>query len=162
METWLVGLYIPMTNDASSEGFDLNTYLSQFSVNVWIAILTQILSVAIVKSILLYRYKSTLNIQGFVGFIWTSFIAFFGGPPKPTAIDKKFLYKIVVFTSLLSGSIFWMSYRGTLQAELSVSQKKYPFKDIIGLSKTNWRYVLTVYLLNQQFEFQFINRIILF
>ena len=139
MDAYLAGLYIPMTNDNLSEDFDFNTFISQFSINVWITIFIVSLSVAIVKSILLYRYKAMLSFTGTVGFIWTSFIAFVGGPPKNTAIDKKILYKIVVFTSLLSGSIVWMSYRGTLQAELSVSEKKYPFLDLNGLSKTNWR-----------------------
>ena len=128
-----------MTDDYLSEDFDFNTFISQFSINVWITIILVTLTVAIVKIILLYRYKSILSFTGTVGFIWMSFIAFVGGPPKNTAIDKRMLYKVVVFTSLLSGSILWMSYRGTMTAELSVSEKKYPFLDLNGLSKTNWR-----------------------
>ena len=87
---------------------------------------------------------SFLKIHGNVkkfGFdhIWTSFSGFFGGKPSPNSIDSKSSYKTAIVATLLCGTVVWISYRAHLTAELSVLEKKYPFKDIESFSKTNWR-----------------------
>ena len=81
-----------------------------------------------------------VHLTNFFDFLWTSFIAFFGGKPTATKIDSKKSYRSIIFISLLSGSIVWIFYRAYLTAELAIRIKKYPINDMESLSKTDWRY----------------------
>ena len=103
-------------------------------------ILATALVFAVFKSCLLLGF-SKLKIINVLGFFWYTFIANFGGKPIPTSIDSRRTYKMLVFTSLLSGVVVWIAYRSFLTAELAVEIKKYPFSDFESLSKTNWRYL---------------------
>ena len=60
-------------------------------------------------------------------------------------MDSKQSYRSVVFISLLCGTVIWICYRAHLTAELSVTQKDYPFTDLETLSRTSWRFVYTLY-----------------
>ena len=80
-----------------------------------------------------------VHIPNFFDFLWTSFIAFFGGKPTATKIDSKKSYRSIIFISLLAGSIVWIFYRAYLTAELAIRIKKYPINDMESLSKTDWR-----------------------
>ena len=90
------------------------------------------------KSSILYKF-SDLKLSNIIGFLWYSYIVYFGGKPSGTAIDSKRTYKLIVFVSLLGGIIIWISYRSFLTAELAINIKKYPFNDMNSLSKTNWK-----------------------
>ena len=90
------------------------------------------------KSSILYKF-SDLKLSNIIGFLWYSYIVYFGGKPSGTAIDSKRTYKFIVFVSLLGGIIIWISYRSFLTAELAINVKKYPFNDMNSLSKTNWK-----------------------
>ena len=81
----------------------------------------------------------TLFKASIFGFLWYSSTVCFGGEPSGTAIDSKRTYKFIVFISLLGGIIIWISYQSCLTAKLAVDIKRYPFKDMYSLSKTNWR-----------------------
>ena len=114
------------------------TSILVFRSDVWIVILFMTLVIAMVKSMLQYRF-SKLKLKNCFGFYWTTFIAIFGGKASGTPIDSKKSYKIIVFVSLLSGLLIWMFYRSFIIASLSVQVTEYPFKDIESLSKTKWR-----------------------
>ena len=75
-----------------------------------------------------------------MGTIWPSIAGNFGpgGKPSVSNIDTFSSYKFLVFTSLLSGLIIWISYKSQLTAKFSVDLKKYPFTDMESLSKTNY------------------------
>ena len=96
------------------------------------------LVIAVFKSGLQYKFDK-LKVKNFLAFIWTSFIAYVGCKPNPTAIDSRRSYKTTVFVSLLCGMIVWMDYKSSLKAQFAVSIKKYPFQDLESLSQTNWR-----------------------
>ena len=84
----------------------------------------------------LYYGSPTLHL--FENF-WTSFIANFGGLPKPSKIDQRLTYKIVIFITLLGGFLVFIFYKSYLNAVFTISLKKFPFNDMEGLSKTNLR-----------------------
>ena len=89
-------------------------------------------------SLQLYYGDSTPHKLIFENF-WTSLIANFGGKPKPSKIDQRLTYKLVIFITLLGGSLVFMFYKSYLSAVLTISLKKFPFNDMEGLSKTSWR-----------------------
>ena len=95
-------------------------------------------AMTLVKSSILYKF-SQLKISNVCGFLWYSSTVYFGGEPYENAVDSKRTYKFIVFVSLLGGIIIWISYQSCLTAKLAVDIKRYPFKDMYSLSKTNWR-----------------------
>ena len=97
-----------------------------------------VVAMTVFKSSISYKF-SKLKLSNIIGFLWYSYIVYFGGKPSGTAIDSKRTYKFIVFVSLLGGIIIWISYRSFLTALLSVNLKKYPFNDMHSLSKTDWR-----------------------
>ena len=94
--------------------------------------------IAILKLMLLHRYDS-VKIIDVICFLWTTFIANFGGKPISTKIEPKKSYKAIIFVSLLSGTVIWIFYRGYLTAELAFGNDVYHFVDMESFSKTNWR-----------------------
>ena len=71
--------------------------------------------------------------------LWSSSCAFFSGKPSNTFVDGKQSYKIVAFTSLLCGTIFWAFYRSQMNAVLSIRSEALPFHNLESLAKTDWR-----------------------
>ena len=135
--TYLCGVYIQ--NSDLSEHVDLDTFVAPFSFNLWMIILLSTFMTAIMKSISMKCYQQSIGFVDWIAFMWNSFIAILGGKPNHTKVDSKPGYKVIVFSSLLCGSIIWICYRSSLTAELSVSLKKYPFHNMDTLSKTKWR-----------------------
>jgi hypothetical protein len=66
-------------------------------------------------------------------------MANFGGKPVPSKFDTIQSYRFVIFTSLLAGTVVWISYRASLTSELSEAKKKLPFNDLESLSNTDYR-----------------------
>jgi hypothetical protein len=66
-------------------------------------------------------------------------MANFGGKPVPSKFDTIQSYRFVIFTSLLAGTVVWISYRASLTSELSAAKKKLPFNDLESLSNTDYR-----------------------
>ena len=128
------GMYIPIMN---AENVDFQTYLTPFSLLLWITLVLTVITFATCKFLLLKAY----GIEAIFGFdhIWTCFSGFLGGKPPPTPIDKKLSHKTLIIATLLCGTVIWMAYRARLNAELAVYEKKYPFNDMETFSKTNWR-----------------------
>ena len=101
-------------------------------------ILITVITITILKSGLLFKTHEW-NIGAIPGFVWNTFITYFGGSPENTPIDNERPYNIIVLTSLLGGVIIWIAYQSILTAELSVVIKKYPFNDFESLAATDWK-----------------------
>ena len=80
-----------------------------------------------------------MSITQFLGFVWTSFIAFFGGKPGEIHIDSRRSYKAIVMVSLIGGLIIWIAFRASLTSELAIVVTKLPFNDMLTFSQTKWR-----------------------
>ena len=129
--------------DEESENVELDTFIAPFKGALWATIFALMILIAISKLILLKAHVS-INLNNIFDSVWTSFIVFFGGKPASSMIDSVQTYKITIYVSLLCGLIVWISYRARLTAVLSVSIKRYPFKDLESFSKTDWRYALLI------------------
>ena len=97
------------------------------------------LVITIFKLLLRYHFDAKISVTEIICYLWTSFIANFGGKPSKTVMDNKHSYKCIILVSLLSGTIFWISYRAKLISELSIIDKRIPFTDLESFSKSNWR-----------------------
>ena len=133
------GIYIPLVD--SSQNIDWNTFIAPFRYDLWCMVIIISIAIAAIKSLILYFTENSILLLDGICFLWTSFIANFSGKPTPTKIDKKRSYKAIVFTSLLSGVLLWISYRSMLSAALTVTYKKFPFDDMESFSRTDWRYI---------------------
>ena len=136
LEPFTIGIYTPIIGDSKSYNFE--AFLSIFSKELWIVILLTAFIIASMKLFLLHMHGS-VRIIDIIVFLWTSFIANFGGVPTSTSIDSKRSYRILLFSSLIGGVVIMVMFRSRLTAELSVTIKKYPFTDMESFSETNWR-----------------------
>ena len=83
-----------------------------------------------------------LSMKIFLTNLWITFKANFGG--KPGNIVKNNAYQIVIFTCLLAGSIFWIGYRSSLTAGLSIVNFDLPFDDLESLLVSNYRWLIYI------------------
>ena len=94
--------------------------------------------IALSKTCIMITFSS-MNIEKFFGFVWTSLIVYFGGEPSETAIDGKKSYKTIVMVSLLGGFFIWEAFNASLTSKLAISHKKMPFNNLESFSDSNWR-----------------------
>ena len=134
---YYVGIYTPRIDN--SENYNFKAFLSMFSTELEVCILVLAFFIAGLKLFLLYMHGSIRICIDTVAFLWTSFIANFGGKPTSTLIDSKQSYRILIFSSLIGGFVIWVAFRSRLTAELSVIIKKYPFTDMESFAETDWR-----------------------
>ena len=128
------GIFIPIL----TERYDYESYFAPFSLSLWLTLGITGVSFAAWRFILL-KFHASETIFGFDQ-IWTSFSGFLGGKPTPTPpIDKKTSYKTMIIVTLLCSTIVWIAYRARLSSMLAIQKKKYPFHNMEGFSKTNWR-----------------------
>ena len=71
--------------------------------------------------------------------IWQAFTANFGGKKLDYKVGHITSYKTLLFSVLLDGVVFWISYRAFLFTELSTQLSKYPFYDLDSLSKSGYK-----------------------
>ena len=135
---YYTGIYIPLVD--YSQNIDWNTFISPFRQDLWCMVIASSIAIAAIKLLVLNSTKNSITILDGICFLWTSLIANFSGKPTATMIDKKRSYKAIVFTSLLSGVLIWISYRSMLSAAFSVTFKKLPFDDMESFARTDWRY----------------------
>ena len=83
------------------------------------------------------KLQRNFAIPNMIGYFWESFVANFGGKSRIMIANQS--YKIIIFTSLLSGTIIWLCYRACLTGELSIVNEIFPFHDLESLSTTNWK-----------------------
>ena len=131
-----VAIYTATAN--LDESMDLKLFITPFTISVWVIISIISILTAIFKSFI-FCYYDTVNILEFLSAIWTSFIVYFGGKPTKKSVETQIPYKIIVFTSLLGGSLIWIAYRSYLTSQLSFMKIELPFTDMKSFSKTNWR-----------------------
>ena len=137
---WNASIFVP--NLDATELIDLNAYFVAFTSKLWLVVYSSIIVITIFKLFLYFQFEVTYSYIEIIGFLWTSFIANFGGKPSCSKIDSKESYKFIIFVSLLSGAVIWISYRAKLTSELSIIDKSLPFTDLESFYKSNWRYVL--------------------
>ena len=111
-------------------------FLSRYEL--WMIILGTTFVIALLKSCISMTF-ATVNISQFIGFVWTSFIAFFGGKSNGTPVDGRRSYKAIVMVSLIGGLIIWIAFRASLTSELAIVVTKLPFNDMLTFSQTDWR-----------------------
>ena len=121
------------------EQYDFQTYLEQLAPDAWIFLAMSVIGIALHKVIIKHLYKQ-IGLIDMADTLWSSLIAFLGGKPSNTIVDGKQSYKIVVFTSLIIGTIVWAFYRSQMNAVLSIRSETLPFNDLKSLAKTDWRY----------------------
>ena len=134
---YLIGIFTPHIGD--SENYNFETFISIFSTELWIVILVSTFVIAGIKLFLLHMHGSVRIFIDTIAFLWTSFIANFGGKPTSTSIDSKPSYKILIFSSLIGGFVIWSAFRSLLMAQLAIVIKKYPFTDMESFAETDWR-----------------------
>ena len=83
------------------------------------------------------KLQRNFAIPNMVGYFWESFVANCGGKSRIMIANQS--YKIIIFTSLLSGTIIWLCYRACLTGELSIVNQIFPFHDLESLSTTDWK-----------------------
>ena len=66
-------------------------------------------------------------------------MANFGGVPSKSMLDHNNSYKILVFTSLVSGLMIWIFYQGAFTSELANKLVKYPFDDLESFSQSKYK-----------------------
>ena len=69
---------------------------------------------------------------------WLTLMAYFGGKPFPSKIEKYHSYKFFIVTFLFLCVLVWMCYRAMLSAKFAVTVKSYPFEDLESLSNTEY------------------------
>ena len=134
ISTYFAATYIPITNE---ESVNFDTYMVPFTYSLWIA-LTVMGTIFSIIHFLFLQLNGNLKHFGF-NHIWSSFTVFFGEIPPPSRMDSESYYKITITSTLLCGTVIWMSYGAGLTSELSVTSKAYPFTDMNSFSKLNWR-----------------------
>ena len=136
------GIFIPVT--ASTEGVLYDFFLRPLEFNLWIVTLTCILLVACIKFWIGQSINETSSASMILAsglhFFWTSFIAIFGGKPQAEKLlDSIHSFRMVIFTSLLSGLIIWIHFRAFLSASFQVSTQLLPFNDLDSFAASDWR-----------------------
>ena len=142
IQHFYAGLYMvtnPEEEIASNEEFDFYTFFNQFTIRLWVVIVSIVISIAVIKSLIQLSFGKAKFIN-MVVFMWTSFTANLGGKPNanPT-LDKRKSYKMVVFTSLICGTAIWIFYRAQMNAVLLIRSKSPPFTDLNSIAETDWR-----------------------
>jgi hypothetical protein len=67
-------------------------------------------------------------------------MANFSCKPESSLLDYVLPYRMVVFNSLVAGTVVWIGYRASLTSHLSVIKTQVPFNDMESLSKTDYRF----------------------
>ena len=136
------GLFIVNNRDEENtlnEEFDFTTFSNQFTIRLWTAIISFTILISICKSMIMISFQK-LKFFDMTAFLWTSFIANLGGKPNIfPSLDSRKSYKIVVFISLLCGTMTWISYRARMNAVLSIRSKPLPFTDLDSMAETDWK-----------------------
>ena len=130
-------LFLSKTNN---EEISWTIFLGPFSNDIWIALITMALVIAGVITIVDRIFNLSTQKLFFVDYLvnlWVALKANIGG--KPSSAPQNSAQKIIIFDCLLVGMIVWIAYRASLTSELSVTDLKFPFKDLESLLKTDYK-----------------------
>jgi hypothetical protein len=137
-----VGALHIKNNDDITDGLDLTTFIEPFSLGLWIVILV---SASTITAIIYFiavalECRDPMTPKQIPGKLWTCLMVYMGGKHGPSKLDSVQSYKVIIFTSLISGTVVWISYRAFLTSELALATKVFPFHDFESLANTNYRY----------------------
>ena len=136
------GLFMVTNRDEENtfnEVFDFTTFSNQFTIRLWTAIISFTILISICKSMIMISFQKPKYFD-MTAFLWNSFIANLGGKPNIfPSLDSRKSYKIIVFISLLCGTMTWISYRARMNAVLSIRSKPLPFTDLDSMAETDWK-----------------------
>ena len=124
------------------EKYNWTLYLHPFSQNTWLLIF---LTGVIVSICITYAERFTSPKGQKQSFAVSSFEnmaiilkgTFGGGTRK--LFEIKNVGKWILYSSLLMGTILWMSYKASFTSELSIFHEKMAFYDLFSLLKTDYR-----------------------
>ena len=136
-------IYIRSHNmEQEREDISWTIFMNPFTTNLWIILVFA----AIVTAAVLTAIESCIGtnheiysvILSYLKNLWIASKANFGG--KPNSVVRGFAaQQLMLFICLLSGTIIWIAYRGSLTSELSVIEKEIPFNDLESLSKSDYK-----------------------
>ena len=136
------GLFMVTNRDEEmilNEELDFTTFSNQFTMSLWTAIISFTILISICKSMIMISFQKPKYFD-MTAFLWNSFIANLGGKPNIfPSLDSRKSYKIIVFISLLCGTMTWISYRARMNAVLSIRSKLLPFTDLDSMAETDWK-----------------------
>ena len=131
-----------------NEEISWTIFLGPFSNDIWIALITMALIIAGIITIVDRLFNLSTQKLFFFDYLlnlWVALKANIGG--KPSSIKQNNTHKLVVFVCLLAGSLVWMAFRASLNAELSIIKQTFPFNDLDSLLKSDYRYLLLIIVL---------------
>ena len=129
-------------SDMDNEEISWTVFLSLFSNDIWIALITMALIIASLLTIVDKIFHLEPHKFFFINYLanlWVALKANIGG--KPNSIRQNNTHKLVIFECLLAGSLTWMAYRGSLSASLSIIKETFPFNDLESLLKSDYKYL---------------------
>ncbi len=112
-----------------------------FTSGLWITIcfvaivLGTLLFIMDIKGMERKNVKKPNSIQSYLGYLWITLIANFGGAPE-SKMSLQNGGRILVFTCLIVGNVVWIGYRASITSELSNTKVEYPFQDLDTLLET--------------------------
>ena len=121
---------------AISEELDYALYLSPLHLELWLFIIGLTTIISLMESISVSPKKHYL--VKVLGNYWTTLMSYFGKDHHDNG-TKVESYKIITFTSLMTGYIVWSGYNAFLTTELLDIKDSYPFTDLESLTQTDWR-----------------------
>ena len=122
------------------EALSWTAYLDSFSNEMWLVLVLVSLVISFFLTLIERLFCSKdqeFTPMIFLTNLWVALKANAGG--KPSKLQKNTVHQIVLFDSLLVGSVIWMAYRASFTSELSVTKLKLPFNDLESLSKTDYK-----------------------
>ena len=127
--------------EQDGEDISWTIFINPFTIHLWILLFF----VAVVTAIVLTTIEGCCepnhegwSVMNYLKNLWIASKANFGGKPNSVKRDNA-AQQFMVFICLLSGTIIWIAYRGSLTSELSVIEKDIPFNDLESLSKSDYK-----------------------
>ena len=123
------------------EDISWTIFINPFTIHLWILLFFVAVVTAIVLTTIEGCYEPKYegwSLMNYLKNLWIASKANFGGRPNSVKRGNA-AQQFMVFTCLLSGTIIWIAYRGSLTSELSVIERDIPFNDLESLSKSDYK-----------------------
>ena len=114
--------------------------MNPLAFGVWIVLIVVAAMISLIFTGIEFLFDLTKEQACFFQYLknfWIALKANAGG--KPSSIPKNNVYQIILFVSLLAGTIVWIVYRASFTSELSVVKMKLPFNDLETLSQSDYK-----------------------
>ena len=137
---YLTMIFLIMIKPTDDRLTSWTLFLNPLSSGVWIVLIIVVALISLIFTgieVLFDLTNEKFYLLVYLKNLWIGLKANFGG--KPSSIHKINVYQIVLFTSLLVGSLIWISYRASFTSELSVVKTKLPFDDLETLFTSDYK-----------------------